>query len=227
MILMGVIRDLFRRRDATTDLAVSDSHGSAIGTGGPSVLNVGGGSKQIPIPGHYSGWTHLLLDIDAGGNPDVICDARKLSTLQGEQFNAVYCSHNLEHYYMHDALKVLRGFLHVLKPDGFAEIRVPDLSSVMKRVVAAGLDVEDTLYVSPSGPISVRDVIYGFGKQIEISGVDFYAHKTGFTPASLRAALIQSGFPHVFVFESEDAFEVRAVAFKSEPAERLRAMLHL
>jgi hypothetical protein len=227
MILMGVIRDLFRRREATTDLGVNNSRGSAIRTGGPSVLNVGGGSKQIPIPEHYRGWKHLLLDIDAGGNPDLICDARQLSTLQGEQFDAVYCSHNLEHYYKHDALKVLLGFFHILKPDGFVEIRVPDLSSVMKRVVAAGLDIEDTLYVSASGPISVCDVIYGFGKQIEISGVDFYAHKTGFTPASLRAALIQAGFPHVFVVVSEDAFEVRAVAFRSEPAERLRAMLHL
>jgi len=28
------------------------------------VLNVGGGSKNIPIPPLYSGWEHVLLDID-------------------------------------------------------------------------------------------------------------------------------------------------------------------
>jgi SAM-dependent methyltransferase len=225
MLLMRVIRDMFR--DAATTVAVSDSRVSAIRIGGPSVLNVGGGSKQTPIPKHYEGWNHLLLDIDAAGNPDILCDARQLSTLQGEQFDAVYCSHNLEHYYKHDTVKVLKGFLHVLKPDGFAEIRVPDLSSVMKHVVATGLDVEDTLYVSPVGPISVRDVIYGFAKQIESSGDDFYAHKTGYTSASLRAALIQTGFQHVFVVEREEDFEVQAVAFKSEPTERQRTVLRL
>src|SRR6266446_7887238 len=46
--------------------------------------------------------------------------------LAASQFDAVYCSHNLEHYYRHDGATVLRGFLHVLKPDGFAEIKVPD-----------------------------------------------------------------------------------------------------
>ena len=169
----------------------------------------------------------MLLDIDAAGNPEILCDARQLSTLEAAQFDAVYCSHNLEHYYKHDVAKVLNGFLHVLKLDGFAEIRVPNLKSVMKHVVATGLDVEDTLYISPSGPISVRDVIYGFGKEIESSGVDFYAHKTGFTPASLRVALVQAGFQRVFVIEGEGAFEVRAVAFKREPSEQQRATLRL
>jgi hypothetical protein len=121
----------------------------------------------------------------------------------------------------------LKGFLHVLKPDGFAELRVPDMNTVMKRVVASGLDIEDVLYQSPSGPISVRDVFYGYAKQIESSGMDFYAHKTGFTTHSLRALLLRSGFPNVFMFVSEDAFEVRAVAFKKEPTAAQRVLLDL
>ena len=28
------------------------------------MLNVGGGSKKIPIPQHYAGWDHVLLDIN-------------------------------------------------------------------------------------------------------------------------------------------------------------------
>ena len=97
----------------------------------------------------------------------------------------------------------------------------------MKRVVTAGLDVEDTLYVAPSGPITVRDGIYGSSEYIERSGVDFYAHKTGFTSASWRIALSQAGFLHVFVEEREMAFEVRALAFKSDPTERQRTALRL
>src|SRR5438270_2089285 len=99
------------------------------------VLNVGGGSKTTPIPPYYGDWEHVLLDVDPRGRPDIVCDARNLQFLQGGQFDAVYCSHNLEHYHRHDGAKVLRGFHHVLKADGFAEIKVPDLESVIQRIV--------------------------------------------------------------------------------------------
>ena len=168
-----------------------------------------------------------MLDIDPTGSPDVLCDARELQSLEAGQFDAVYCSHNLEHYYRHDGLRVLKGFLHVLKPGGFAEIRVPDLKTVIKHVAATDMDVEDTLYVSPGGPITVRDVIYGWGKQIEESGEDFYAHKTGFTPAALTSILDQAGFARVFVAVWAEGFEVRALAFKSEPTEAQRRLLGL
>lgn len=221
MILTRVIKDLLQRDARAPRPAARGADGV------PCVLNVGGGGKQIPIPDHYKGWNHLLLDIDPRGSPDIVCDARELAKLEGGQFDAVYCSHNLEHYYRHDGAKVLRGFLHVLKSDGFAEIRVPDVLSVMRRVIENGMDVEDTLYVSAAGPISVRDVIYGFGKQIESSGVDFYAHKTGFTPKSLKDFLNQAGFRDVRMTERDEAFEVRALAFKSQPTEHQRALLGL
>ncbi len=137
MILKRVIRDLLQpliQRPSRRPTA----HVNSVQRAMPSVLNVGGNSKETPIPEYFDGWHHLLLDIDATCNPDILCDARQLSGLEPGQFDAVYCSHNLEHYYKHDVAKVLKGFLHVLKPNGFAEIRVPDLDSVMRRVVAAG-----------------------------------------------------------------------------------------
>ena len=97
----------------------------------------------------------------------------------------------------------------------------------MKHVVAAEMDVEGTMYVVAGVPITVRDVIYGWGKQIEASGVDFYAHKTGFTPSALTAVLEQSGFAHVFVAVWAEAFEVRALAFKTEPTAAQRRLLGL
>jgi hypothetical protein len=191
----------------------------------PVVLNVGGGSKRIPIPTHYDGWQQLLLDVDARVAPDIVCDARTLVSRPPAEFDAVYCSHNLEHYYAHDGLTVLRGFRHVLKEQGFVEIRVPDLDCVMRYAVTHNLGLDDVLYQSPAGPISVIDVIYGFRREIEQSGLDFFAHKTGFSPASLRNTLERAGFEFVFVFPRSDAFEVRALAFKSAPTDDQRRLL--
>ncbi|WP_085317552.1 class I SAM-dependent methyltransferase [Derxia lacustris] len=179
------------------------------------VLNVGGNSKAIPLPGQYAGYEHLLLDIDPTGQPDICCDARKLTTLDAGQFDAVYCSHNLEHYYRHDVPKVLAGFLHVLKDGGVAQIHVPDVQAVMRTVIEQGLDIDDVLYQSQLGPILVSDVIYGYGVQIERSGQDFFAHKTGFTQKSLLAALQAAGFGKIF--SAPNGFEVLAIAFKGEP----------
>jgi len=186
------------------------------------MLNVGGGSKTIPIPDYFQGWEHLLLDISPAGSPDIVCDARRLADLPAAQFDAVYCSHNLEHYFKHDVGKVLRGFLHVLRDDGFAHICVPEIGAVMRRFVSAQMDIEDKLYDSAGGPITVHDVIYGWARQIEASGVDFFAHKTGFTEKSLRETLKRAGFAEVYVASIEGSFEVQAVAFKgaSKPEQR-------
>jgi predicted SAM-dependent methyltransferase len=141
------------------------------------VLNVGGNSREIPIPAHYKGWRHVLLDIDASKRPDVVCDAREMAKLPAGTYDAVYCSHNLEHYWRHDLPRVLAGFAHVLRPDGFVEAIVPDMKAVFVEMLERKLDVNDVLYTSPAGfPISVNDVIYGWGREIEESGEDFYAH---------------------------------------------------
>ena len=189
------------------------------------VLNVGGNNKAIPLPPQYSGWEHVLLDIDPRGNPDVVCDARELTKLPGAEYDSVYCSHNLEHYYRHDAAKVLAGFFHVLKPDGFALIRVPDMRELMHTVAQKDLDIDDFLYQSPAGPITVQDVIYGYGKEIETSGNDFYAHKTGFTQKSLRAVLNAAGFPMIYIVTGN--LEVRALAFKDKPSEYVTTLFNL
>lgn len=179
------------------------------------VLNVGGNSKEIQIPELYTGWQHVMLDIDPAVHPDVVCDARNLATLNGSEYDSVYCSHNLEHYFHHDVAKVLAGFRHVLKDEGLVYIRVPDMAELMRSVVRDGLDIEDVLYQSPAGPIAVMDVIYGLRTEIARSGNDFFAHKTGFTRKSLAAAVRKAGFP--FIFTRTGNLEITAVAFKNQP----------
>lgn len=189
------------------------------------LLNVGGNSKNIAMPAMYEGWEHVLLDIDPAGKPDIVCDARQLSQLRGSEYDAVYCSHNLEHYHRHDAVKVLAGFRHVLRQDGFVHIRVPDIGELIRIVAQRNLDIDDFLYQSPAGPIKVRDVFYGYGAEIERSGNDFYAHKTGFTEKSLVALLRHCGFS--YVFSKAGNLEIGAIAFKDRPTEYARTLLKL
>ena len=189
------------------------------------VLNVGGNNKKIPLPPQYHGWHHVLLDIDEGGNPDIVCDARSLTQLSPLQFDAIYCSHNLEHYYRHDVARVLAGFNHVLKEDGFIHIRVPDIGELMRVVSDKGLDIDDLLYISPAGPVHVGDVIYGFAPEIERSGNDFFAHKTGFTQKSLHSHLQAAGLKYIHMWSEN--LEINAIALKSKPSEHVSKLFNI
>ncbi|MDA0656178.1 MAG: methyltransferase domain-containing protein [Proteobacteria bacterium] len=190
------------------------------------VLNVGGNNKSIPLPPYFKDFEHLLLDIDPRGKPDVVADARELDKLEAKQFDAIYCSHNLEHYYRHDVMKVLKGFHHVLKDQGFAEIRVPDIPAVMTTLVDDEKDIDDVLYESAAGPITIRDVVYGYAKEIEESGQDFYAHKTGFSKASLKKAVLECGFSYVVQIPGAP-WEILAYAFKDYNTHFLHELLRL
>ncbi|MCL7487981.1 MAG: class I SAM-dependent methyltransferase [Desulfobulbaceae bacterium] len=189
------------------------------------VLNVGGNSKTISLPPQYAEFEHVLLDIDPKGSPDIVCDARNLAELDAGQFDAVYCSHNLEHYYRHEVKRVLAGFLHVLKDGGFAQIRVPDIHEVMRVAIQRDLDIDDVLYQSPAGSIMVLDVLYGYSIEIEQSGQDFFAHKTGFTQKSLLKALQKAGFLKIYSMTGN--FEIDALACKGEPDRITRELFNL
>ena len=189
------------------------------------VLNVGGDSKEILLPSQYSGFEHILLDINPRGSPDIICDARELITIAANQFDAIYCSHNLEHYYRHDVPKVLSGFLHVLKEGGVVHLRVPDMQQLMRQSIERGLDIDDVIYESSRGPITVLDVIYGYSAEIEQSGKDFYAHKTGFTQKSLLASLARAGFSKTA--STVKYLEIAVLAFKGEPNPELYQLFNI
>lgn len=189
------------------------------------VLNVGGGSESIRLPPQYASFEVLRLDIDPAVSPHVLCDARELTRLEPRQFDGVYCAHNLEHYYAHEVPRVLAGFLHVLKDQGFAHLIVPDIADVMRIAVEKGLDLEDMLYHSPAGPVSVHDVIWGYGAEIAQTGKDYYAHKTGFTPKSLVAAIKGAGFGRYY--QTTGNYEAHVLAFKSRPDAETRNLFGL
>lgn len=180
-----------------------------------TVLNVGGQTKSISLPTSYEGWRQVLLDVTPGPDVDVVLDARELEEKGAPAyFDAVYCSHTLEHFPAHDVDKVLRGFRHVVKPNGHIHIRVPDLRGVMYRYVNGELTLDGVLYVSPSGPIKVRDVLFGHEASVK-AGHDAMSHRTGFDAPTLMAALKAAGFGQVTIVENE--FELEAVARIARP----------
>jgi hypothetical protein len=185
------------------------------------LLNVGGNSKSIPILTYYNGWEHHLLDIDPKGNPDICCDAVLLKDKKKYkgQYDSVYCSHNLEHFYYHKGTDVLAGFHMVLKQSGFVYIAVPHIMNVLRRVVAYNMDLEDKLYEVSAGIIRPLDVIYGWQRQIRESGSDFFAHKCGYTSKMLHQALINAQFPYVYILEAD--LELIGIAFKDRSDDSL------
>lgn len=176
----------------------------------PKLLNVGGG--KVPVPAEYREWDVTLLDVDADVNPDIHLDARDMAALAPGQYDAVYASHVLEHFAEHEIGVVLWGFYHVLAADGFADIRVPDARAVMMAVAQNNLDLDSILYKAPVGPIRVCDVIWGWQKQIERSGQDYYAHKFGFSRDILGRALKAAHFKRVLIGCSN--YEIIALAYK-------------
>lgn len=176
-------------------------------------LNVGGNNKEIQVPKIFNGWEHILLDIDATNNPDIIADARDLFNLAEGQFDAVYCAHTLEHFYRHEVPKVLSGFKHVLREDGFIYLYVPNIREVMKRVIEGNLSLDATLYFSAVGPIQPLDVIYGHHQAIEYGDNHWFAHKTGFDVEILTNCLA----PHFkYGHIKEDSLGIIALASNKE-----------
>ena len=189
------------------------------------LLNVGGQSRSIQLPDAYGLFEHVLLDLDPGVGADIVLDIRELNTLESQQFDVVYCSHNLQHVRQHEVPVVLAGFRHVLKPGGLAHIIVPDLQELMLACVQQGIDLDGLLYESPMGPITPLDVLYGHGGIMAQSGQDFYAHRTGFSRRTLANVVEASGFGPMFCQQGN--LELNLITFNGHPDPDLAALFDL
>ena len=87
----------------------------------------------------------------------------------------------------------------------------PDILSVAQ-AITQGL-LTETLYVSPAGPISALDILYGFQHDIQ-RGNFFMAHKTAFTADTLAKDLMAAGFSGVSVARDLN-FGLHALATKN------------
>jgi hypothetical protein len=175
------------------------------------ILNVGGGSKIIPLPWQYHNYDHVLLDVLPRPGVDIVGDFLAMDI--HEEYDVVYSSHSLEHFYEHDVTNVLMKMKQALVHGGGVHIRVPDIKAVVTTMMTRGLDMEDVLYQSGVGPIMVQDVIYGHGGEIEEWGQS-YGHKTGFTQNKLQKRLEFVGFTHVKVHRNTEGYELEAMGVK-------------
>lgn len=179
------------------------------------LLNAGAGStgaKRIESLLISGGWEEVRLDVDGNVDPDIVGSVTNLTKLfPAASYDAIWCSHLVEHLYAHEVHPTLVQFRQVLKRDGFALILCPDLEAVAKHLLEHGL--ADVAYVSPSGPIRPLDMIYGHSKAIE-AGRHHMAHRTGFTAERLGNMLLGAGFPTVSI-RSEN-FEVCALALMQQ-----------
>lgn len=190
-----------------------------------TVLNIGAGGANIQIPPWYDGWEVIRLDIDPLVSPDILLDARNVGSLPG-RYDAVFSSHNLEHYTPSDAGVVLRGMISVLKPDGFADIFVPDVGTVLEKAGSNGWDLDTFLYQSAAGPICVRDVIYGYSTQIELAQhPEYMTHKNGFSRHTLSLVMKWCGFAHTLTTSS--GYDLRCVGFRAMPTDEQLAAIGL
>ena len=167
-------------------------------------------------------WQELRFDIDESVKPDLVGTMTDMSTVADESVDAIFSSHNIEHLYPHEVPLALKEFLRVLKPDGFLVVTCPDLQSVCQLVAEDKLT--EAAYTSPAGPIAPLDILYGH-RPAMAKGNLFMAHRCGFTSSVLSGTLQASGFRMIAVRKRPAAFDLWAVASKSERSEEaLRAL---
>ena len=206
--------------DGSNEETRSDGERTIGGSSSPSdyrtqvVLHVGCGPPNPELlDERFRGpeWQELRLDIDPETCPDIVASLTDMSTVSSESVDAVWSSHNLEHLRRHEVPIALLEFYRVLKPGGLALVTMPDLQQAAHYVVADKL--EDVGYVSPAGPITPLDCIFGQSAAVE-HGNDFMCHKTGFTERSLRQRLTETGFVELRLWTSP--FNLWAEAYKPE-----------
>ena len=165
-----------------------------------SLLHVGCGGDSIP---EWAGseFDEVRLDISPDHNPDILASMIEMGNIG--PFDAIHCSHSLEHLSPHEVPVALGEFYRVLRDKGFAVIFVPDLEDVKA--------TEDVLFVAPCGPITGLDLMYGLRALLPI--MPYMAHKTGFTKKTLGNALKEAGFASVVV-ERKENYNLMAIAAK-------------
>ncbi len=179
-------------------------------------LHVGCGSKyknKTTRGFNNDDWEEIRLDIDEAVKPDIIGTITDMSSVESFSVEAVFSSNNIEHIYAHEVPRALSEFLRVLKPEGFLVLTCPDLQSVCALVAEDKL--LEPMYVSPVGPVTPLDTLYGYGPFLS-NGDLYMAHRCGFTQRVLTNHLRACGFPGVICVRRGGTFhELWALATKN------------
>ena len=182
------------------------------------VLHVGCGAadpRKLPADWFPAGdWREIRLDIDPAVRPDFVASITDMAAVGNGAVDAVWSSHNIDHLYPHEVPLAFAEFRRVLTPDGFALLTLPDLQQVAELVAQDRL--HDPAYVSPAGPITPLDMLYGHRVALA-QGNAYMGHRGGFTARTLQAALAAAGFPQVRVVRDGN-FALWATAYTAAAA---------
>jgi SAM-dependent methyltransferase len=178
------------------------------------VLHAGCGTKAAhrlhPMFKITGNWEEIRLDVDPGVKPDIVCSTVDMRhAVASGSVDAVWSSHSIEHLHDHEVPRALSEFRRVLRNDGFALIRCPDIEAVVEAIARHGL--ESLAYTSPAGPITPLDMLYGHRASIA-RGEKYMAHHTAFTDTRLARLLLEAGFSAVNTRRAP-GFDLWAVAF--------------
>ena len=124
-------------------------------------LHVGcGGQTKVGLKGfNTDAWQEIRFDIDPNVKPDILGTLTDMSQVASGSMQAIFSSHNIEHIYPHEVPRAMAEFYRVLSDDGLVVLTCPDLQSVCAAV--ADNRLMEPLYVSPAGPISAIDILFG------------------------------------------------------------------
>jgi predicted SAM-dependent methyltransferase len=176
------------------------------------VVNVGCGKTKLDTQSKYFlDWKEIRIDAFENDTADMISSIIDFEGVPNDSVDAIWASHVVEHNYFHDLPKIFNSMLRILKPNGFAVIRVPDLAEIAHRI-EDGL-IDDLVYDSGAGPIYPIDWIYGHRGLTEFWG-EGMLHKTGFTKKSMNQVLQSLGFDAQIKTQEG---EVIAILYKGEP----------
>jgi glycosyltransferase involved in cell wall biosynthesis len=177
----------------------------------PVVLNVGCGQTRLDAQSKFFvDWDEIRVDAYDNPTADIITSIVELEKIPNESVDCVWASHVVEHNYWHQLPALFNNMLRVLKEDGFAVVRVPDLGSIADKIEDGLLEIE---YNSSAGPVSVIDMIYGHRGFVESWG-EGMSHKIGFTKKSMEQVL---GMLNIKSYVKNGGGEVVAMIFKTEP----------
>lgn len=146
------------------------------------VLHAGCGGERLPKD-IFQDCEEVRLDIDSRHAPDIVAPITDMGDI-GE-FDAVYCSHTLEHLYPHQVPIALGEFRRVLKKGGKALVIVPDVEDLKLS--------DEVLYTTQAGlDVTAFDLFYGHRRLIEQN--PFMAHHCAFTAKLLEDVMRFAGF---------------------------------
>lgn len=150
------------------------------------LLHAGCGGSALPeFLTSRVAYEEVRLDIDPDMKPDIVASLKDLGDI-GE-FDAVFCSHCVEHLYPADVRIALAELCRVTKPGGWAMVIVPDLEDVKA--------TEDVLFTCAAGDLTGLDLIYGCRWDAHRS--EYMAHHSGFVSSTLESAMKDAGFSKV------------------------------